>query len=79
MADRDPFDRARLTIAYIAIAVWVLSWALDAIAQIGNFDYDIPSSVPTIAVGTAVFMFGAKSFIDIWRKNGKNGNGGTPA
>lgn len=75
MSARDPLDKARLVIAYTAILVWVASWALNAVAQLGHLDYDIPGSVPTIAVGVAVFFFGAKGFMDIFRRNGKNGNG----
>jgi len=82
LASRDPLDKARLVFAYTALAVWVVSWVLDAVFQAAGSDYDVPSSVPTIAIGAAVFMFGAKSFLDTWRGGRRNGNGngkGTPA
>lgn len=77
MADRDPLDRARLIFAYTALAVWVVSWVVDAIFQASGTDYDVPTSVPTIAIGAAVFMFGAKSFVETWRSRSSNGNGKT--
>lgn len=59
MADRNPLDRVRVVFAWVALAMWAVSWALDAVAQSTGRSYTIPSSIPTIAIGTAVFLFGA--------------------
>lgn len=55
-----PMDRVMVAFAWVALVIWALSWILDAIAQSTGHDYTIPSSVPTIAMGMAVFLFGAR-------------------
>lgn len=59
---RNPMDRVRVVFAWVALSMWAVSWALDAIAQSTGRSYTIPSSIPTIAIGTAVFLFGASKF-----------------
>lgn len=58
--DRNPMDRVMVAFAWVSLTIWALSWVLDAIAQNTGHEYTIPSSVPTIAMGMAVFLFGAR-------------------